>query len=70
MFNARTQNGDVRARIVAVSSNGGVKWDTTYFENTFCVNVGIFLVLKSGHLQLKIAAFTKLENQLLVRLLK
>jgi sialidase-1 len=33
MFNARNQKGDVRARIVAVSSNGGVKWDTTYFDH-------------------------------------
>lgn len=32
MFNARNQQGDVRARIVAVS-NDGVKWDTTYFDN-------------------------------------
>ncbi|WP_082489187.1 exo-alpha-sialidase [Dyadobacter sp. Leaf189] len=33
MFNARNQHGDVRARIVAVSSDGGVKWDTTYFDH-------------------------------------
>ncbi|WP_262711982.1 sialidase family protein [Dyadobacter flavalbus] len=33
MFNARNQQGDVRARIVAVSSDGGVKWDTTYFDH-------------------------------------
>ncbi|MCE6991167.1 exo-alpha-sialidase [Dyadobacter sp. CY323] len=33
MFNARNQKGDVRARIVAVSSDGGVKWDTTYFDH-------------------------------------
>lgn len=32
MFNARNQKGDVRARIVAVSSNGGATWDTTYFD--------------------------------------
>ncbi|MEO6283172.1 MAG: sialidase family protein [Dyadobacter sp.] len=33
MFNARNQKGDIRARIVAVSSDGGVKWDTTYFDH-------------------------------------
>lgn len=33
MFNARNQHGDVRARIVAVSSNGGIKWDSTYFDH-------------------------------------
>lgn len=32
MLNARNQKGDVKARIVAVSSDGGVKWDTTYFD--------------------------------------
>lgn len=33
LFNARNQRGDVKARIVAVSSDGGVKWDTTYFDH-------------------------------------
>jgi len=33
MFNARNQKGDVRARIVAVSQDGGEKWDTTYFDH-------------------------------------
>lgn len=33
MFNARNQKGDVRARIVAVSSDGGAKWDTAYFDH-------------------------------------
>lgn len=32
MFNARNQKGDVRVRIVAVSSSGGMKWDTTFFD--------------------------------------
>lgn len=32
MFNARNQKGDIRARIVAVSSDGGAKWDTTFFD--------------------------------------
>jgi sialidase-1 len=32
MFNSRNQKGDIRARIVAISSNGGQTWDTTYFD--------------------------------------
>ncbi len=32
MMNIRNQKGDVRERIVAVSGNGGVHWDTTYFD--------------------------------------
>lgn len=33
MMNIRNQKGDVRARIVALSSNGGQSWDTTYFDH-------------------------------------
>lgn len=32
MMNIRNQKGDRRARIVALSTNGGQKWDTTYFD--------------------------------------
>lgn len=32
MMNIRNQKGDIRERIVAVSSNGGQSWDTTYFD--------------------------------------
>lgn len=32
MLNARNQKGDIRARIVATSSDGGENWDTTYFD--------------------------------------
>lgn len=32
MLNARNQKGDIKARIVAISSNGGQAWDTTYFD--------------------------------------
>lgn len=32
MMNIRNQRGDVRRRIVAVSHDGGVRWDTTYFD--------------------------------------
>lgn len=32
MMNSRNQKGDIRARIVAISSDGGATWDTTYFD--------------------------------------
>lgn len=32
MLNIRNQSGNIKARIVAVSSNGGKSWDTTYFD--------------------------------------
>ncbi|MBD0297125.1 MAG: exo-alpha-sialidase [Flavisolibacter sp.] len=33
IMNVRNQKGDIRARIIAISSNGGETWDTTYFDN-------------------------------------
>lgn len=32
MLNFRNQKGDVRNRVVAISSNGGTSWDTVYFD--------------------------------------
>ncbi len=32
MMNSRNQKGDVKARIVAISSDGGATWDTSYFD--------------------------------------
>ena len=32
MINARNQKGDIRARIVAISNNGGETWDSIYFD--------------------------------------
>lgn len=34
MMNSRNQKGDIRARIVSISSDGGASWDTTYFDHT------------------------------------
>jgi len=34
MMNSRNQQGDVRARIVSISSDGGATWDTTYFDQS------------------------------------
>lgn len=33
MMNIRNQQGDVRARIIAISSTGGATWDTAYSDN-------------------------------------
>jgi sialidase-1 len=32
MLNSRNQKGDVRARLVSISEDGGKQWDTTYFD--------------------------------------
>lgn len=32
MVNARNQRGDIKQRIIAFSSDGGVTWDTSYFD--------------------------------------
>lgn len=33
MMNIRNQKGDVRARLIAISNDGGAKWDSVYFDN-------------------------------------
>lgn len=33
VMNIRNQSGDVRSRIVAISSSGGEQWDTVYFDH-------------------------------------
>lgn len=47
MMNSRNQKGDIRARIVSISSDGGATWDTTYFDNHLPdpVNQGSILML-------------------------
>lgn len=47
MMNSRNQKGDVRARIVSISSNGGETWDTTYFDQSLIdpVNQGSILTI-------------------------
>ncbi len=32
MMNMRNQRGDMRSRLIAISSNGGASWDTTWFD--------------------------------------
>ena len=47
VMNTRNQRGDVRARIVSISSDGGASWDSTYFDNTLIdpVNQGSILTI-------------------------
>ena len=47
LLNSRNQSGDVRARIISRSNNGGVSWDTTYYERSLIdpVNQGAVLTL-------------------------
>jgi sialidase-1 len=47
LLNSRNQSGDVRARIISRSRNGGVSWDTTYFERSLIdpVNQGAVITL-------------------------
>jgi sialidase-1 len=47
MMNSRNQKGDIRARIVSISSDGGATWDTTYFDHALPdpVNQGSILTI-------------------------
>lgn len=51
MMNSRNQKGDVRARIVSISSDGGATWDTSYFDQTLIdpVNQGSILTMGKKH---------------------
>ncbi|MEO6188399.1 MAG: sialidase family protein [Ginsengibacter sp.] len=49
MMNSRNQRGNVRARIVSISSDGGATWDTTYFDKTLIDPVNEGSLLTVGH---------------------
>lgn len=74
MMNSRNQRGDVRARIVSISSDGGATWDTTYFDSTLIdpVNQGSLLTVgkkKGKHiLAFSNAAHTKRRDNLTLRI--
>jgi sialidase-1 len=74
MMNIRNQQGDVRARIVAISSDGGATWDTTYFDQQLPdpVNQGSILTIgkKKGKAILAFcnAADTKSRDNLTLRI--
>lgn len=74
MMNSRNQRGDVRARIVSLSSDGGATWDTTYFDKTLIdpVNEGSILTVgkKSGMniIAFSNAASTQRRDSLMLRI--
>ncbi|MBS1737617.1 MAG: exo-alpha-sialidase [Bacteroidetes bacterium] len=74
MMNSRNQKGDIRARIVSISSNGGESWDTTYFDHTLIdpVNEGSILTIgkRKGKniIAFSNAADTKQRNNLTLRI--
>lgn len=74
MMNSRNQKGDIKARIVSISSNGGQRWDTTYFDNTLIdpVNQGSILTIgkKNGKAIVAFcnAADTKRRDNLTLRI--
>jgi sialidase-1 len=74
MLNLRNQKGDIKARIVAISRNGGENWDTIYFDNNLPDPVCEGSILNTGKRKGKqILAFcnaadTKNRNNLTLRL--
>ena len=48
MMNSRNQRGDVKARIVSISSDGGASWDCTYFDKNLIDPVCQGSILKIG----------------------
>jgi sialidase-1 len=74
MMNSRNQSGDVRARIVSISSDGGASWDTTYFDRTLVdpVNQGSIVTLcnkkKNSILAFCNAADNKRRDNLTLRI--
>ncbi|MGV3588083.1 MAG: sialidase family protein [Adhaeribacter sp.] len=74
LMNSRNQKGDIRARIVSVSSTGGATWDSTWFDHTLIdpVNQGSLLTVgkKEGKniIAFSNAASTKLRDNLTLRI--
>ena len=74
MMNSRNQKGDVHARIISISSDGGATWDSTYFDQTLIdpVNQGSILTvgLKKGKNIIAFcnAADTKRRDNLTLRI--
>lgn len=76
MMNSRNQQGDVRARIVSVSGDGGATWDTTYFDHNLpdpvCQGSILTIETKKGKniLAFSNAADTRLRDNLTLRISK
>jgi len=74
VMNSRNQRGDIRSRIISISSNGGLSWDTTYYDHNLPdpVNEGSLLSveLEKGKsiLVFSNAADTAQRNNLMLRI--
>jgi len=74
LMNSGNQKGDVRARIVSISSDGGATWDTSYFDQTLIdpVNQGSILCVGKKHgkniIAFSNAADTKRRDNLTLRI--
>lgn len=70
LMNSRNQKGDIRNRIVSISSNGGATWDTTYFDNTLIDPVcqGSLLALENNIIAFSNAADEKRRDALTLRI--
>ncbi|MCC7402347.1 MAG: exo-alpha-sialidase [Chitinophagaceae bacterium] len=74
MMNIRNQKGDVKARIVAISNDGGSKWDTVYFDKQLpdpvCEGSILSLGIKNKKMILAFcnAADTSQRNNLTLRI--
>lgn len=70
MINSRNQRGDIRARIVSVSSDGGDTWDTTYFDRSLPdpVNQGSIIGLGGKKIAFSNAADSKRRDNLTLRI--
>lgn len=74
MMNSRNQKGDIRERIVSISSDGSSTWDTTYFDKNLPdpVNQGSILTIgkkKGGNIiAFCNAADTKRRDNLTLRI--
>lgn len=74
MMNSRNQKGDIKARIVSISNDGGATWDTSYFDKNLPdpVNEGSILPIgiKNGKTILAFcnAADTEKRDNLTLRI--
>ena len=74
MMNSRNQRGNIKARIVSISSDGGASWDTTFFDLNLIDPVNQGSILNAGKKNGKViiafcnAADTQQRNNLTLRI--
>lgn len=70
MMNSRNQQGDIRSRIISLSSDGGANWDTSYFDHSLPdpVNEGSILTIKNNTIAFCNAADTTRRDNLTLRI--